>query len=259
MITTSTNRKHLFFTKVHQLFTAFSNEVILAIDEYDGLGQNQLFKAVEVYLGSILSPSTKRLRATLPQKEKKINVFMESNEELTQQFNGIQLKWRMVQDMKLFMLGNDRMMGHRGNPWQSVNLDHPATFDTLAMDTDDKKMVINDLENFVRRKELYRKVGKAWKRGYLLFGPPGTGKSSLIAAIANYLKFDIYDLELTDIRTNSDLRRYLISTANQSILVVEDIDCSIELTNNRPKASRVPMHPHQYGHENRFCMTLSFA
>ena len=153
--------------------------------------------------------------------------------------------------MKLFMLGNDRMMGHRGNPWQSVNLDHPATFDTLAMDTDDKKMVINDLENFVRRKELYRKVGKAWKRGYLLFGPPGTGKSSLIAAIANYLKFDIYDLELTDIRTNSDLRRYLISTANQSILVVEDIDCSIELTNNRPKASRAPVHPHQYGQENR--------
>ncbi|XP_027118383.2 protein HYPER-SENSITIVITY-RELATED 4-like [Coffea arabica] len=157
--------------------------------------------------------------------------------------------------LKLFMLGNDRMMGHRGNPWQSVNLDHPATFDTLAMDTDDKKMIINDLENFVRRKELYRKVGKAWKRGYLLFGPPGTGKSSLIAAIANYLKFDIYDLELTDIRTNSDLRRDLISTANQSILVVEDIDCSIELTNNRPKASRAPMHPHQYGQENR--VTLS--
>ncbi|CDP10337.1 unnamed protein product [Coffea canephora] len=304
--------RHLFFTKVHQLFTAFSNEVILAIDEYDGLGQNQLFKAVEVYLGSILSPSTKRLRATLPQKEKKINVFMESNEELTQQFNGIQLKWRMVREqiqpryvtmpgdynstmisehryyelifhkkhkemvigeylpyvlerskavevekktLKLFMLGNDRMMGHRGNPWQSVNLDHPATFDTLAMDTDDKKMVINDLENFVRRKELYRKVGKAWKRGYLLFGPPGTGKSSLIAAIANYLKFDIYDLELTDIRTNSDLRRYLISTANQSILVVEDIDCSIELTNNRPKASRAPVHPHQYGQENRFTLS----
>ena len=32
--------------------------------------------------------------------------------------------------------------------------------------------------------------------GYLLCGPPGTGKISLIAAIANLLEFDIYDFEL---------------------------------------------------------------
>lgn len=64
---------------------------------------------------------------------------------------------------------------------------------------------------------------------YLLYGPPGTGKSSLIAALANYLKFDMYDLELTHLGSNSELRRLLVSTANRSILVIEDIDCSIEL------------------------------
>lgn len=80
----------------------------------------------------------------------------------------------------------------------------------------------------MQRKDYYRKVGKAWKRGYLLYGPPGTGKSSLIAAMANYLNFDIYDLELTEIGCNSELRRLLISMANRSILVVEDIDCTIE-------------------------------
>ena len=37
------------------------------------------------------------------------------------------------------------------------------------------------------------------KRGYLLHGPPGTGKSSMIAAMANHLKYDIYDLELTKV------------------------------------------------------------
>lgn len=61
-----------------------------------------------------------------------------------------------------------------------------------------------------------------------MYGPPGTGKSSLIAAMANYLNFDIYDLELTELRCNSELRRLLISMANRSILVVEDIDCTIE-------------------------------
>ncbi|KAJ0550501.1 putative AAA+ ATPase domain, ATPase, AAA-type, core, AAA-type ATPase domain-containing protein [Helianthus annuus] len=113
--------------------------------------------------------------------------------------------------------------------WTSVNLDHPASFETVAMDTGVNEMVMKDLDRFLERREYYRRVGKAWKRGYLLYGPPGTGKSSLIAAMANYLNFDIYDLELTDIKSNSELRRLLVATANRSILVVEDIDCSLEL------------------------------
>ncbi|KAE8680831.1 V-type proton ATPase catalytic subunit A [Hibiscus syriacus] len=58
-----------------------------------------------------------------------------------------------------------------------------------------------------------------------------TGKSSLIAAMANYLKYDIYDLDLTDVHTNSDLRFLLLTMPNRSILVIEDIDCSIKLQN----------------------------
>ncbi|WMV18108.1 hypothetical protein MTR67_011493 [Solanum verrucosum] len=90
------------------------------------------------------------------------------------------------------------------NMWKSVNFDHPATFGTIAMESDQKDMILKDLEKFMTRKEYYRKVRKAWKRGYLLFGPPGTRKSTLIAAIANYLNFDIYDLELTALTRNSD-------------------------------------------------------
>ncbi|KAJ9709753.1 hypothetical protein PVL29_001295 [Vitis rotundifolia] len=118
-------------------------------------------------------------------------------------------------------------------PWGSINLSHPCTFDTLAMDPTLKKELIADLDRFVRRREFYQKVGKAWKRGYLLYGPPGTGKSSLIAAMANYLKFNIYDLELTSLWHNSELRSLLVSTANRSILVIEDIDCSVELKNRQ--------------------------
>ncbi|EEF47501.1 Mitochondrial chaperone BCS1, putative [Ricinus communis] len=80
-----------------------------------------------------------------------------------------------------------------------------------------KKELMDDLDRFVKRKEFCRR------------GPPGTGKSSLVAATANYLKFDIYDLELTRMRSDSDLTRLLTTTANRSILVIEDIDCTIEL------------------------------
>lgn len=119
--------------------------------------------------------------------------------------------------------------------WSSVVLNHPATFDTMAMEPETKKELIEDLDMFVSRKDYYRRVGKAWKRGYLLYGPPGTGKSSLVAAMANYLKFDVYDLDLREVQCNSDLRRLLIGSSNRSILVIEDIDCNVGLQNRENK------------------------
>ncbi|KAK7291206.1 hypothetical protein RIF29_06161 [Crotalaria pallida] len=115
--------------------------------------------------------------------------------------------------------------------WNSIVLNHPATFDTVAMEPEMKVQLLEDLRLFLERKEYYKRVGKAWKRGYLLYGPPGTGKSSLIAAMANYLKFDIYDMDLREVQCNSDLRRLLIGTGSRSILVIEDIDCSVKLQN----------------------------
>ncbi|XP_043691639.1 AAA-ATPase At3g50940-like [Telopea speciosissima] len=139
--------------------------------------------------------------------------------------------------VKLFTVNMGGVYGRNlGDAWSSINLDHPATFDTLAMDLELKRMLIEDLEMFVQRKDFYRRVGKAWKRGYLLYGPPGTGKSSLIAAMANYLNFDIYDLELGDLRNNSNLRRLLLATANRSILVVEDIDCTVDFQDRLAEA-----------------------
>ncbi|KAM7516209.1 hypothetical protein LguiA_005792 [Lonicera macranthoides] len=38
-----------------------------------------------------------------------------------------------------------------GFPWASVHLDHPATFDTVAMELDAKEMVMKDLERFMKR------------------------------------------------------------------------------------------------------------
>ncbi|MCL7052235.1 hypothetical protein MKW94_010313 [Papaver nudicaule] len=122
-----------------------------------------------------------------------------------------------------------------------VSLQHPSTFKTLAMDHELKKEIIDDLDRFVSRRDYYTRVGKAWKRGYLLYGPPGTGKSSLVAAMANYLNFDVYDLELTNVYSNAELRSVLLGTKNRSILLIEDIDCSAELQDRndpygRPKS-----------------------
>ncbi|KAH6794463.1 P-loop containing nucleoside triphosphate hydrolases superfamily protein [Perilla frutescens var. hirtella] len=127
----------------------------------------------------------------------------------------------------------DRLLytNSRGHPWESVPFKHPSTFETLAMDPAKKSEIMADLNDFADGEAFYQRTGRAWKRGYLLYGPPGTGKSSMIAAMANYLGYDIYDLELTEVSTNSELRKLLMKTTSKSIIVIEDIDCSINLTN----------------------------
>ncbi|KAL5582428.1 hypothetical protein UlMin_014870 [Ulmus minor] len=134
--------------------------------------------------------------------------------------------------------------GKRG--WINVNFEHPATFDTLAMHPKKKQEIMNDLTKFKNGKAYYAKIGKAWKRGYLLYGPPGTGKSTMIAAMSNFLDYDVYDLELTAVNDNTDLRKLLISTSSKSIIVIEDIDCSLNLTAKR----KVPA-PAQRGDEEK--------
>lgn len=127
--------------------------------------------------------------------------------------------------------------GHHRSSWSYVLFDHPATFETLAMEPEKKEKIIKDLLTFKESKDFYARIGKAWKRGYLLYGPPGSGKSTMIAAMANLLEYDIYDLELTSVTGNTELRRLLTETTGKSIIVIEDIDCSLDLTGQRKKVA----------------------
>ncbi|KAG2640610.1 hypothetical protein PVAP13_2KG106600 [Panicum virgatum] len=138
---------------------------------------------------------------------------------------------------KLFTNAGER---YGKSSWKHVAFKHPSTFDTLAMDPAKKKEIMDDLDAFRKGKEYYRRIGKAWKRGYLLHGPPGTGKSSMIAAMANYLDYDIYDIELTSVTTNTELRRMFIGTKGKSIIVIEDIDCFLDLAGKRRRRKPQP-------------------
>lgn len=305
------------FSGIRNFFSSFSNQLTLVIDEFDGLVNNEIYEAAEIYLGPKVSPTTRRLKISKPEKEKHFNITMERDEEIVDIYNGEKFKWVWIcrttetksfynpRDMnstlrsevrsfeltfhkknrdlvinsylpyitneaknkkqekrtiKIFTVDYDNMY-NLNDMWTPVTLDHPATFDTLAMDADQKDMILKDLERFLKRREYYRKVGKAWKRGYLLYGPPGTGKSSLIAAMANYLNFDVYDLELTELRRNSELRKLLVGTANKSILVVEDIDCTIDLQEKLANRASLPpeFHHREESKVRQFILFMAFS
>ncbi|OWM69785.1 AAA-ATPase At3g28580-like isoform X2 [Punica granatum] len=126
-----------------------------------------------------------------------------------------------------------RLFTNNGSSWSHVVFEHPATFQTLAMEPERKKEIMDDLIEFSKAEDFYARTGRAWKRGYLLYGPPGTGKSTMIAAMANLLGYDLYDLELMAVKDNTELRKLLIETSSKSIIVIEDIDCSLDLTGQR--------------------------
>ncbi|XP_020093036.1 AAA-ATPase ASD, mitochondrial-like [Ananas comosus] len=140
---------------------------------------------------------------------------------------------------------SDNWYGYRRSVWSHMPFEHPSRFDTLAMDPVKKQEIVDDLIQFRDSKEYYAEIGKVWKRGYLLFGPPGTGKSSMIAAMANLLDYDVYDLELTAIKNNTELRKLFIETTGKSIIVIEDIDCSLDLTGKRNKEKKKDDEPNK--------------
>ncbi|KAJ4904188.1 P-loop containing nucleoside triphosphate hydrolases superfamily protein [Raphanus sativus] len=114
---------------------------------------------------------------------------------------------------------------HSFDTWETKPLEHHSTFETIAMKEELKRDLIHDLDMFVGGKDFYDRVGSLWTRSYLLHGPPGTGKTSLVVAMAKYLNFNVYDLQLSrPVESYFDPRKMLSGVMNNSILLVEDID-----------------------------------
>ncbi|CAL5195061.1 unnamed protein product [Lathyrus oleraceus] len=127
-------------------------------------------------------------------------------------------------DLRIYMnAGNGAGAGALGL-WRFVPFTHPSTFETITMELDLKNKVKSDLESFLKGKQYYHRIGRIWKRSFLLYGPSGTGKSTFVAAMANFLSYDIYDLDLSRVHNDSDLKSLFLQTTPKSIVLVEDLD-----------------------------------
>lgn len=104
----------------------------------------------------------------------------------------------------------------------SVNRQPYRPLDTIYMPHDIRSTVLGDIERFNNSQELYAKIGKPWRRNYLVAGPPGTGKTSLIWALASYYRKDVYIF--TDLSHMKSLADAYEGITSGSIIVFEDVD-----------------------------------
>lgn len=87
--------------------------------------------------------------------------------------------------------------------------------------------IVDDVKDFIGNPKWYTDRGIPYRRGYLLYGPPGCGKSSFITALAGELGYSICLMSLSDRTLSDDRLNHLLSVApQQSIILLEDVDAA---------------------------------
>lgn len=69
--------------------------------------------------------------------------------------------------------------------WKSTE---SATWDDVILSPETKEGIIEDIEGFFASQELYKEFGVPWKRGVILHGLPGNGKTISIKALMSRLR-----------------------------------------------------------------------
>lgn len=83
--------------------------------------------------------------------------------------------------------------------------------------------ILDDVREFLSNPKWYTDRGIPYRRGYLLHGPPGSGKSSYIQALAGELDLNICLLSLSERGLTDDRLNHLLTVApERSIILLED-------------------------------------
>ena len=118
----------------------------------------------------------------------------------------------------------------RGVEWTSSSVKLSKNVKNTIVSENVKKNFYDDVHKFIGGEDYYLDRGLPYKRGYLLHGKPGCGKTSLIKAIANQYNIPIFIVDLNLVHDNGEFTKLMgdisshIVDDQKYVVVFEDID-----------------------------------
>ena len=123
---------------------------------------------------------------------------------------------------------------NKNGKWETQSSNNKRKVDTVILKNGLKPEIMTDLQLFLQSEEWYNCRDIPYTRGYLFYGLPGTGKTSMIKGISTYCKRHIHYMMLNDIQDDHELIELMKQiNYHETILVIEDIDCTIEAIKSR--------------------------
>lgn len=104
-------------------------------------------------------------------------------------------------------------------------------FDSVILPKETKEKIVNHLDTFLRERDWYIDNGIPYRTGIILHGVPGTGKTSLVRGLCEYLNKPLYIINLNSL-SDSQLEAAFGELPRGSVCLMEDID-TYSVTNAR--------------------------
>lgn len=143
-----------------------------------------------------------------------------------------------------------------GYGWRVVQRRARRSFESVVLIDGVAERIVDDVRRFFQSAEWYRDHSVPYQRGYLLYGPPGSGKTSLVAAIASRFGRDVYIVNLSSCSDES-FTDLMSKVPEDGVVLLEDVDCAFRTRDERDEKEFVSPHGSHYTKPSAQLLTLS--